>query len=380
MTEAPSPGLHHELYIGLMSGTSIDAIDAALVEFSGNTCKSLGAIQHPIPAPLREDIVQLCQPGDDNIDLLGRTDRALAMLFSQACTRLISQCGVAPAQVTAIGSHGQTVRHRPGVAASPGHFTLQIGDPSTIAVLTGITTVADFRRKDMARGGQGAPLVPGFHRFLFHSPEANRVVINIGGIANISWLPSDGEVIGFDTGPGNRLLDIWASRHLDQPFDSEGAWARSGVLRNDLLESLLRHPFLDRLPPKSTGREDFNSTWLLDQLAGCMDRYQPADVQSTLAWFTARTIVNSFNFLPEQVDAVFVCGGGARNTHLMEILQQLCREIPVRSTADLGMPPQQVESAAFAWLARQTLNRLPGALSSVTGARGDSVLGGIFHP
>lgn len=370
-----------DIFIGLMSGTSIDAIDAVLVEFSGSGLDVIGNYQHPIPLSLKQDIGRLCQPGEDSIDLLGQTDRAVGMAFAKACSILLDRCGVTPEAVTAIGSHGQTVRHRPGTAGAENHFTVQIGDPSTIAVLTEITTVADFRRKDMARGGQGAPLVPAFHHYLFHSVRFNRVIINIGGIANITWLPASGEVIGFDTGPGNRLMDIWVDQRLGRPFDQNGDWAGTGNVLPALMDRLLRHPFLRMTPPKSTGREDFNAQWLDNMLAesGCTS-CRPEDIQATLASFTARTVVDSFDMLPSPVDEIFVCGGGASNRNLMALIEQASAGVPVLSTATLGLPPQLVESVAFAWLARQTLNRASGSLASVTGADRDCVLGGIYYP
>ncbi|KJS05195.1 MAG: hypothetical protein VR73_12810 [Gammaproteobacteria bacterium BRH_c0] len=366
-------------YIGLMSGTSIDAVDAVLVEFTSSTPRILAACTQSIPANLHRDILSLCLPGADTLDLLGSTDRALAILFADTALALLSQTGLQADQITAIGSHGQTVRHRPN-GAHP--FTLQIADPNLIAARTGITTVADFRRKDMALGGQGAPLVPAFHKAVFQHQHHNRAIINIGGIANITWIPASGAITGFDTGPGNCLMDAWIRQHTGHAFDANGAWAASGHVDQTLLDRLLAHPFVPRPAPKSTGREEFNLPWLDSVLNTLAAIPAPPDIQATLALFTARSIAQGLASLPgnQHPDEVYVCGGGVHNGHLIGLLADILNPTPVRSTAAAGIDPGHVEGAAFAWLARQTLHRLPGSLAAVTGASRDTVLGTICFP
>lgn len=367
-----------EHYIGLMSGTSIDAVDAVLVTFEDDRPRIGASHTSAIPAPLRSAILDLCLPGKDHLDLLGDTDRAIGELFATTALALLDKANLAAHKVSAIGSHGQTVRHRP---CGPRAFSLQIGDPHTIAALTGITTVADFRRKDVALGGQGAPLVPAFHHAAFHHPRLGRAVMNIGGIGNITWLPASGQVIGFDTGPGNVLMDAWIQRHQSRPYDRGGAWAAGGQCQDSLLRRLLEHPFLARQGPRSTGREEFNLHWL-DSVLAELSALPAEDVQATLAHFTARTLAAAVENLPggARAEDILVCGGGAHNTLLMDLLGELLAPRPVTSTASHGIDPGLVEGAAFAWLARQTLLRRPGSLASVTGASHDAVLGAIHFP
>jgi len=368
-----------ERYIGLMSGTSIDAIDAVLLEFDAAGPRVSSSHSTAIPAPLRDAIVNLCLPGNDHLDLLGATDRALGELFAQAALGLIAGAGLTAEDIIAIGSHGQTVRHRPN-GERP--FTLQIADPNLIATATGIATVADFRRKDMALGGQGAPLVPAFHRAVFHHPQRHRLIANIGGIGNVTWIPAQGAVAGFDTGPGNGLMDQWIQRHQGRPYDQDGRWAASGAVDSQLLAHLLDHPFLTLPAPKSTGREDFNLPWLDAVIARSGCGAAPADVQATLAVYTATTLARATALLPggERADEVYLCGGGAYNRHLVSLLSGLLAPLPVATTGELGIPPEHVEGAAFAWLARQRLRQLPGSLASVTGASRDAVLGALYLP
>ncbi len=369
------------LYIGLMSGTSADGIDAVLLDTGGTSLR----VQHHVPVPYAADLQaavrRLSLPGEDSLDLLGETDHRIGEAFAGAATELMNAAGLVPADIAAIGSHGQTVRHRPAGTPVRPAFTLQIGDPGLIAARTGITTVADFRRKDMALGGQGAPLVPAFHRAVFQHPSRNRVVVNIGGIANLTWLPAGNDpaaVTGFDTGPGNCLMDAWTRRHLDRPYDHDGNWAASGQTDPGLLTRLLAHEFLARPAPKSTGVETFHLDWLRDQ---DIEGLSAEDVQATLAAFTVRSIVRGLELLPSgaHVDDLFLCGGGSNNRFLVSRLRQ-AQPVPVQTTAAAGVEPEHVEGAAFAWLAYRTLNRLPGALASVTGASRDSVLGGIYYP
>lgn len=367
---------HPPLYIGLMSGTSADAIDAALVTFTP-TPRLVAHHSTPLSPHIREQIHALAQPGDNEIDRMGALDITLGNLFAQTCLELLEQTGLSADAITAIGSHGQTIRHRPP-GSCEGCFTLQIGDPNSIAELCGITTVADFRRRDMAAGGQGAPLVPAFHRAVFHSTEEDRVIVNIGGMANITWLPRDGRTLGFDTGPGNVLMDSWIQEHRGCPYDKDGQWALSGQICPALLSALLAHPFFSLAAPKSTGREAFNRQWLHGYLS---KRLLPAeDVQATLLELTAITLCDAINALSQTSKSVFVCGGGAYNTALLQRLQQLLPGDKVATTAELGADPQWIEAMAFAWLAQQTLNRRPGNLRDVTGAAKKVILGGIYYP
>lgn len=372
MTSTPSD----PLFIGLMSGTSLDGIDAALVDFSSSSPQILAAHTFPLPIALRSELLWLCQPGDNEIERLGRADRALAMAFADAANQILQSSGIAASTVRAIGSHGQTIRHRPAPNAEGPAFTLQIGDPNTIAELTGITTVADFRRRDIAAGGQGAPLVPAFHKAVFGG-STERVIVNIGGMANITVLPLHSPISGFDTGPGNALLDGWIRRHQALEYDRNGAWACGGNVHPQLLESLLADPFFAAPAPKSTGREHFNLEWL-DQHLSQLQRIEPADIQATLAELTAATIADAINQLPFAAAEVFACGGGAYNRDLMQRLQCRLPRCRLGHTGELGIAPEWVEAAAFAWLARATLAGLPGNEPAVTGAAGYRVLGSIF--
>lgn len=362
-----------EHYIGILSGTSINSIDAALVCFDPRP--SLVATHaQPFATALREELRALCVPGDSEIERLGRAGVLLAEAFAAAVRTLLQQANLPPAAISAIGSHGQTIRHRPD-SSTP--FTLQIGDPNVLAARTGIPVVADFRSKDVALGGQGAPLVPAFHDAMFRQPGSNRAVVNIGGIANVTLLPGDGSgVQGFDTGPGNTLLDAWARRHLGQPMDRDGAWAATGRRHTGLLHSLRQDSYFGRPPPKSTGPEHFNLAWLEPQL-GRHGEPAPADVQATLVALTAQTIAAS---LPPATRELFICGGGARNPVLMRELGTALPGAAIAPTDTLGVSADWVEAMAFAWLARQRLNLLPGNCPAVTGARRAAVLGGLFLP
>src|SRR5690554_1833936 len=285
----------NSVYIGLMSGTSADAIDAVAVSFAADgQLYILGHHSDALPTEIRQQIHLLALPGSNEIDRLGSLDVKLAELFAHCVNSLINKLALDPRKILAIGSHGQTIRHRP---PAPGNtpFTLQIGDPNIIAQRTGITTVADFRRRDMAVGGQGAPLVPAFHKAVFHSTKINRVVVNIGGVANLTLLPTSGNTLGYDTGPGNSLMDTWIHRHQGLTYDAQGRWAGSGKVHHDLLQSLLDHEFFRLPPPKSTGREAFNSTWLEQILAQQKNPIAPADVQATLLELTAETIAREIN-------------------------------------------------------------------------------------
>ncbi|MBV1874550.1 MAG: anhydro-N-acetylmuramic acid kinase [Gammaproteobacteria bacterium] len=365
-----------ELYIGLMSGTSIDSIDAALVSFYQGKTQVLGFHEHPIPSKVRLSIESLCLPGDNEIDRSGSLSHELGLIFADAALTLLSQQKVAPGKVLAIGSHGQTIRHRPQTSHP---FTLQIGDPSTIAYHTGITTVADFRSKDIAAGGQGAPLVPAFHSAQFHHKERPRIILNIGGIANITRLPADNNqaLIGLDTGPGNTLMDYWCNKHLQRPFDNHGLWARSGHLDKTLLDRFLQHQYFQRQGPKSTGREEFSSLWLNDILQDFAE-LSPETVQCTLCELSAQSISNTIKQYTNPSFEIIICGGGAKNKLLTERLKALLPSYILSTSAHYGISIDAVEAAAFAWLAQQTLKALPGSRSSVTGAKKDLILGGIY--
>ncbi|WP_062058795.1 anhydro-N-acetylmuramic acid kinase [Cellvibrio sp. OA-2007] len=366
-----------QLYIGLMSGTSADAIDAVLVDLQ-STPRLIARHTIPLPVKIRQQVHALSLPGQNEIDRMGALDADLGRLFAQASLELLSNAGVNAAEVAAIGSHGQTIRHRPPDSAE-GRFTLQIGDPNLIAELTGITTVADFRRRDMAAGGQGAPLVPAFHRAIFHTRDKDRVIINIGGMANITWLPAQGKTLGFDTGPGNVLMDTWIGEHLGKPYDKNGDWAATGQPYVPLLTALLADPYFTLQAPKSTGRESFNRVWLERNLHKCTPAPSPADIQATLLELTAVTIANSIDLLSQAPKEIFVCGGGAYNAALMKRLKTLLAKDVIASTSALDLDPQWIEAMAFAWLAQQTIHHRPGNICDVTGAKREVILGGIYH-
>jgi anhydro-N-acetylmuramic acid kinase len=371
--------MSESLWIGLMSGTSVDGIDCALVDLAVDTINLLNTLQVPIPADIQQAIRALSQPGEEEIDRLGRLDRQLGGLFADAVSALLAQTSLEARDIRAIGSHGQTVRHRPVSAGEPAGqaFTLQIGDPNTIAERTGITTVADFRRRDIAAGGEGAPLAPAFHAAAFARPGSNRAIVNIGGIANVSLLAGSELRGGFDTGPGNTLLDHWTRLHRGAAYDRDGAWAAEGTVDDGLLASLTTHPYLLQRGPRSTGKESFNPEWLTRQLS-LHPGVAAGDVQATLAEFTARTIARGIREGEIEVEAVYVCGGGAHNQDLMRRLHRLLVPALLADTAALGIEPDWVEAAAFAWLARQALDGRSGNAPVVTGAAGPRVLGGIY--
>ena len=368
-----------ELYIGLMSGTSVDGIDAALFDVDEHSCRLRATHEHPLPASLRADITAISLPGDNEIERLGPLDRALGVQFGRAALALLESAGVAPHEVRAIGSHGQTIRHRP---PSQGHsdgtaFTLQIADPNSIAETTAITTVADFRRRDVAAGGEGAPLAPAFHAAAFAKQGARRAIVNIGGIANISLLDGETLTAGFDCGPGNTLLDQWAEQHLGTRYDAAGRWARDGKVAADLFSELLAHPFFTQTGPRSTGKESFNFHWAGEVIAR-QSALAPEDVQATLLELSVRGIAQGLASGKLEVDEIFVCGGGAHNAYLMERLADVLSPAVVATTEALGLAPDWVEAATFAWLARRTLHSLAGNAPLVTGAAGERILGAIY--
>jgi anhydro-N-acetylmuramic acid kinase len=362
-----------------MSGTSVDAIDSALVRFGDDGLELIATHEHIIPPEIKTQIAAISHAGDNEIERLGVLDRELGLLFAKATMQLLESANTPPQQVRAIGSPGQTIRHRPpSSASSPSKsFSLQIGDPNTIAENTGVTTVADFRRRDIASGGEGAPLAPGFHAVAFARPNVIRAIINIGGIANATFLVGTDLRMGFDTGPGNTLLDHWILGKRAEPYDCNGQWAATGQVNTVLLDRLLFHPYFKKGGPRSTGKEDFNLPWLEHNLV-TMEEIAPEDVQATLVEFTCTSITRAIEQSLLAVSEVYVCGGGAHNTHLMERLQSQLAPATVQSTAAIGIEPDWVEAATFAWLAKQTLEGLPGNSSVVTGAAGLRVLGGIY--
>lgn len=365
-----------ERYIGLMSGTSMDGIDAVLVTMDREALRVEATLCHSWPAETAHKLHALCTPGDNEIDRMGVADNLVAREFAAATHALLAKAGLTPKDIRALGSHGQTIRHRPQLG-----FTLQIGNAALLAALTGIDVVADFRTMDMALGGQGAPLVPAFHQAFFARPGALRVVLNLGGIANISVLPGQADgVYGFDTGPANTLLDGWYRRHHPQGagYDAGGQWAASGQLLPALLEQLLAHPYFAAPHPKSTGREMFTLDWLDGELAG--HAHAPADVQRTLQALTCHSIARQ---LPALADAqsrpeLYVCGGGAHNAPLLAELASLLPGWRIANTAELGIAPDWMEGAAFAWLALRFIHRQPGNLPAVTGASRPAILGALY--
>lgn len=367
------PSTRNGLFLGLMSGTSVDGIDAALVAFDPAP-RLIFARTYAMPTALTDDVLRLSQADAKvSLDEVGMLDTRLGEAFARAASQLLDDSGVAPSQVRAIGSHGQTLRHRP---SGENPFTLQLADANVIAERTGLTTVADFRRRDVAAGGQGAPLVPAFHAATMRDPVEDRAILNLGGIANLTLLPAQGAVLGFDTGPGNGLMDAWCLRHRGQRFDLDGEFAAQGQAHEGLLAVLCDDPWLRLPPPKSTGRDQFHLDWLADKAQGL--ELASADVQATLVAFTARTVAEALRASMPRCQRVLACGGGARNRVLMARLQQELRDIPLGSTADAGVDPDFLEAMAFAWLARETLEHRPGNLRDVTGARGARVLGAIF--
>ncbi|RLQ21215.1 anhydro-N-acetylmuramic acid kinase [Seongchinamella sediminis] len=362
-----------------MSGTSVDGLDCALIAIDDGKVQLLQTLQQDIPAEVRKQVATLSHSGPGEIEQLGPLDRRLGYLFGSAVLALLEAADKSAADISAIGSHGQTIRHRPRSGGHSGleSFSLQIGDPNTIAETTGITTVADFRRRDIAAGGEGAPLAPAFHLGAFGADGVNRAVINIGGIANVSLLAGNALVAGFDTGPGNTLLDHWIARQQQLPYDRDGNWAASGELIPDLLARLLSHPYLQLRGPRSTGKEAFNLPWLYDLLSGLPD-HRPEDVQATLAQFTAQTIASAVEHAGLDVSEAYVCGGGAHNTDLMARLDRALPGCKLATTAALGIDPDWVEAATFGWLAWRTLAGLPGNAPAVTGAAQARVLGAIY--
>ncbi len=362
-------------YIGLMSGTSLDGVDAAVIDEAAGGAV-LSALTRPYPEALKSRLEQACAVEAPAVGELMALDREVAIVFADAARAALDQAALGAGDITAIGSHGHTVRH---LATGDGVITWQIGDPNHLAAATGIPVVADFRRRDTAEGGQGAPLVPAFHAARFGHAGRHRAVLNLGGMANITILPpsGSGHVSGFDTGPGNILLNEWARRHLDQPLDPGGDWGATGRVQPELLTRALADPFFSQPPPKSTGRETFNADWL-DRLGP--EAWPPADVQATLVALTARTVADAVRLHAPRTEELLVCGGGVHNRALLGALDGELDGVAIATTAEYGLDPDWVEAAAFAWLARERLAQRPGNEPGVTGARRRVILGGVYGP
>ncbi|MGZ3182608.1 MAG: anhydro-N-acetylmuramic acid kinase [Telluria sp.] len=356
------------LYIGLMSGTSMDGVDGVLADFAGGAIRTVAAAFTPFPSALRAELMALQAASPNELQREALAANGLAQAYARCVAELVPR---AAGPVAAVCAHGQTIRHRPELG-----FTRQTNNPALLAELTGLDVIADFRSRDVAAGGQGAPLVPAFHQAQFGQAGATRVVVNIGGIANISVLHGDGRVTGFDTGPGNVLMDLWITRHQGQAYDADGAWAAAGRVDPPLLAALLAEPYFAQPAPKSTGRDLFHADWL-DGMLAAHGGVAPADVQATLTRLTAATIARGIAQETAALREVFVCGGGAYNATLLRMLEEETR-VPVRSTAALGVEPNRVEALAFAWLGYCFSKRQAGNLPAVTGARGPRVLGALY--
>lgn len=359
-----------ELYVGLMSGTSLDGVDAVLASFDDDQVECRATHYRPFDETVRAEALALQDVGHDELHRAALLANRLAESYAEAINTLLAETGLASTAIRAIGCHGQTVRHAPESG-----YTLQLNNPALLAERTGIAVVADFRGRDIAAGGQGAPLVPAFHDALFRTAGTHRVILNIGGIANLTRLSPGHDVCGFDCGPGNLLLDAWIAKHQGKSFDTNGEWAASGKVLGKLLDRLLEHPFFHGPPPKSCGREEFNLYWLSERLEG---NENPADVQATLLALTATSIRHALEDFCPGADELYVCGGGAHNHALLADLSHRLPKVSVRTTEELGLPADWVEAVAFAWLAWRTTTGQPGNLPAVTGAAGPRRLGGIY--
>ena len=364
-----------EIYIGLMSGTSLDGVDVAIVDFDQFPPQILHCQSQPYPQSLHDALRELCQAQSTSLDTLYTLDAQLGEHYAVEVSSALEAAGIGRDSVIALGCHGQTIRHSPDSAVP---YTAQIGDPNRLAARSGITTVADFRRKDIACGGQAAPLAPAFHQFLFRSDSENRVVINIGGIANLTYLAADPAtpVLGFDTGPGNTLLDFWIRQHRRLDYDDAGNWARSGRCIDDLLRRMLTgEPYFVLSAPKSTGTEYFNPNWLASFVD---DKHAAEDVQATLVELTAITLAEAIGGLPQAPANCYVCGGGSHNLYLLERIATALPDCTIQTTAALGLDPDYVEASAFAWLARERIRQRFGNIPDVTHARRATILGGVY--
>lgn len=366
-----------DLYIGLMSGTSMDGVDGVILDFANTNSPRVSAYAGaPFLVNLRTELLGLNTAGNNELHRAALAANALTHVYAQVVQDLLLQSNLKPSDIQAIGAHGQTVRHRPGEFDGVG-YTLQLNTPALLAELTQIDVVADFRSRDIAAGGQGAPLVPAFHQAVFADQAQGVAVLNIGGISNISVLGDTAPVLGFDCGPGNALMDYWCHKHTGQAFDAGGEWAASGTINPALLDSLLAEPFIAKAPPKSTGRDLFNPAWFADKMQ-TMQGIAIQDVQATLTEYTALACSQNLTRYANNSKTLIVCGGGALNTYLMQRIQAALPTIQVSSSAAFGLPPLQVEAAAFAWLARKAVHRETASFKSVTGAQGARVLGAIY--
>ena len=365
-----------ELYIGLMSGTSLDGVDGVLVDLSTLKLNILASATQAFTAEFRLELLALNSPSHNELHRAALAGNQLASIYAQVVAKLLLQANLNAADIIAIGAHGQTVRHQPQQADN-NSYTLQLNNPALLAEHTRIDVVADFRSRDVAAGGHGAPLVPAFHQSVFGTAGITMLVLNIGGISNLSVVPAQGDVTGFDCGPGNALMDGWCHQNTGQAFDKDGAWAASGQLIEPLLTSLLDEPYFAKAPPKSCGRDLFSLDWLAAKLAP-FAKAKPQDIQYTLTELTSSSCITGASSYINNSNELLVCGGGAFNTHLMQRLQAGLPSLRVMPSSAKGLAPLQVEAAAFAWLARQTVNRLPGNLPSVTGAAGLRVLGAVY--
>jgi anhydro-N-acetylmuramic acid kinase len=365
-----------DCFAGVMSGTSLDGVDAVIADFApidGKACRTLGASHIGLPTMLRDELLALQQPGKNELARAGSAANMLAELYAEAISRALTEAKLSSDDIRAAGVHGQTLRHRPELG-----ITVQLNNPSRVAEKADMTVVADFRSRDVAAGGQGAPLVPAFHAAMFARADRHRVIVNIGGIANMTDLPTNGDVHGFDTGPGNVLSDLWCARNRGATFDAQGTWAGTGNVVPELLDLLLADKFFNAPPPKSTHRDKFNLQWLEEKLRATHINEQTEDVQATLVALTARTIADSIRRHAAGAEEVLFCGGGAKNATLMRALRAELKPRRIGTTADEGVPVEQVEALAFAWLAREALAGRPGNLPAVTGARGPRVLGAVY--
>ncbi|MBS0319680.1 MAG: anhydro-N-acetylmuramic acid kinase [Proteobacteria bacterium] len=380
-------------YAGVMSGTSLDGVDAVVADFApghGRVCATLGAAHLDFPPALHDELQALQAPGQDEVARVARASLALADLYADAILAACADANMVPADLVAAGVHGQTIRHRPGDG-----WTVQINDPARVVERTGVTVVADFRRRDVAAGGHGAPLVPAFHHALFSRAGRHRVVVNLGGIANITELTPEGRTRGYDTGPGNVLLDLWHSRHRGGRYDEAGQWGSGGRVDDALLAQFASERYFSVAPPKSTGRDLFNAAWLEHALAAArvavdplgaegaglasgFRRVTPRDVQATLIALTARTIADAIRASGRPVADVLVAGGGAHNRAVIAALARELAPVPVATTDVEGVAVEHVEALAFAWLAKAAVDGAPGNMPAVTGAHGPRVLGAIY--
>ncbi len=375
----------HDYYIGLMSGPSMDGVDGVVVDLAGDACKVIAHHSLPFSAALKMEMLALNSAGNNELHRAGLAANQLVLLYAQVVAGLLYTAELESEDIRAIGAHGQTVRHCPsGSISDGGGYTIQLNNPALLAERTRIDVVADLRSRDVAAGGQGAPLVPAFHKAVFgqagDDAGQNIAVLNIGGIANISLLHADGKTLGFDTGPGNVLMDAWTMEHTGQPYDAHGAWAASGSVSQPLLDALLRDAYFSKPIPKSTGRDLFHGDWLQACVAtdASFASLDPADVQATLTELTAQTITLALSQYAHGFAGLYVCGGGALNDYLMQRLRVAMPHIEIETTDALGIPVMQVEAAAFAWLAKQCVNRTPLDLQKITGARGSRVLGALY--